>query len=52
MFLLALPPTPPAKQEDDELVLQIVYLFYQLVLHESTRHCIVESSRILIWMIC
>lgn len=36
-----------AKQEDDELVLQIVYVFHQLVLHESTREKTIGDSRIL-----
>ncbi len=36
-----------AKQEDDELVLQIVYVFHQLVLHQSTREKIIKDSRIL-----
>ena len=33
-----------AKQEDDEMVLQIVYLFYHLVLHESTRQTVTLQS--------
>jgi hypothetical protein len=36
-----------AKQEDDEMVLQIVYLFYNLVLHEATRKKVTKQSRIL-----
>ena len=36
----------PAKQEDDELVLQIVYVFHQLVLHDSTRQSLTKESRI------
>lgn len=37
-----------AKQEDDEIVLQIVYLFHHLVLHESTRQQVTKQSRILL----
>ena len=33
------------KQEDDEVVLQIVYVFYQMVFHKETRDVIVESTR-------
>ena len=36
----------PAKQEDDEVVLQIVYLFHQLVLHEPTRVPVISQTRI------
>ena len=36
-----------AKQEDDELVLQIVYVFHQLVQHNDTRTTVVKQSRIL-----
>ena len=36
-----------AKQEDDELVLQIVYVFHQLVQHDATRIPVVKESRIL-----
>ena len=38
---------PTAKQEDDEIVLQIVFLFYQLVVHESSRHSVTKGSCIL-----
>ena len=36
-----------AKQEDDEMVCQIVYVFYQMIFHESTREVIVKETRIL-----
>ena len=36
-----------AKQEDDEVVLQIVYVFYQMVFHKATREVIVKQTRIL-----
>ena len=38
--------TPVAKQEDDELVLQIVYVFHQLVQHNAPRTQIIKESRI------
>ncbi|TPP58871.1 Kinesin-associated protein 3 [Fasciola gigantica] len=34
-----------AKQEDDEIVCQIVHVFYQLVIHEETRSKLVHSSQ-------
>ena len=34
-----------AKQEDDELVLQIVYVFYQMIFHESTREVIIKQTQ-------
>ena len=36
-----------AKQEDDEVVLQIVYVFYQMIFHKATREVIVKQTRIL-----
>ncbi|EEB13642.1 Kinesin-associated protein, putative [Pediculus humanus corporis] len=34
-----------AKQEDDEIVLQIIYMFYQIIRHDSTRnHLILETD--------
>lgn len=39
----------PAKQEDDEVVLQIVYVFYQMVFHKATREVIVKQTRILLF---
>ena len=37
-----------AKQEDDEMVCQIVYVFYQMIFHESTREVIIKQTRILV----
>ena len=34
-----------AKQEDDEIVLQIVYVFYQMIFHQSTREIIIKKTR-------
>ena len=34
-----------AKQEDDEIVLQIVYVFYQMVFHQATRTVIVKETQ-------
>lgn len=36
-----------AKQEDDEVVLQIVYVFYQMIFHKATRDVIIKETRIL-----
>ncbi|XP_066913808.1 kinesin-associated protein 3-like [Clytia hemisphaerica] len=33
------------KQVDDELVLQIVYVFYQMVFHQATRNVIVKETQ-------
>ncbi|ELU10175.1 hypothetical protein CAPTEDRAFT_219515 [Capitella teleta] len=33
------------KQEDDEMVLQIVYVFYQMIFHESTREVIIKQTQ-------
>jgi hypothetical protein len=41
-----------AKQEDDEMVCQIVYVFYQMIFHESTREVIIKDTRILLYYIC
>lgn len=38
-------PLITAKQEDDEIVCQIVYVFYQLIFHESTRTIIIKDTR-------
>ncbi|KFM69323.1 Kinesin-associated protein 3, partial [Stegodyphus mimosarum] len=35
-----------AKQEDDEIVLHIVYLFYQLIYHRTTRDVIIKETQI------
>ena len=37
--------SPLGKQEDDELVLQIVYVFYQMAFHRETREVIVRQTR-------
>lgn len=34
-----------AKQEDDEIVCQIVYVFYQMVFHEATREVIIKQTQ-------
>ncbi|CAF0761376.1 unnamed protein product [Brachionus calyciflorus] len=34
-----------AKQEDDEIVLQIVYVFYQMIFHKSTRDIIIKKTQ-------
>ena len=34
-----------AKQEDDEIVLQIVFVFYQMIFHQSTRDIIIKKTR-------
>jgi hypothetical protein len=34
-----------AKQEEDEIVLQIVYVFYQMIFHKSTREIIIKKTR-------
>ncbi len=39
-----------AKQEDDEMVCQIVYVFYQLIFHEATREVIIKETRILLFV--
>merc|ERR1719266_1591413 len=33
-----------AKQEDDEIVLQVVYVFHQLCVHEETRKFIIQDT--------
>ena len=33
-----------AKQEDDEIVLQVVYVFHQLCVHEETRKYVVQDT--------
>ncbi|MCL4124004.1 UNVERIFIED_CONTAM: hypothetical protein GTU68_007997 [Idotea baltica] len=40
-----------AKQEDDEVVLQIVYVFYQLTRHESTRPRVVMTAEVPAYLI-
>ncbi|CAG5115680.1 unnamed protein product, partial [Candidula unifasciata] len=34
-----------AKQEDDEVVCQIVYVFYQMIFHEVTREIIIKETQ-------
>ena len=34
-----------AKQEDDEMVLQMVYVFYQMIFHQSTREVIIKQTQ-------
>lgn len=34
-----------AKQEDDEIVLQIVYVFYQMIFHKTTREIIIRKTQ-------
>ena len=36
-----------AKQEDDEIVLQVVYVFHQLCLHEESRAFIIKGEETL-----
>lgn len=40
-----------AKQEDDEVVLQIVYVFYQLTRHESTRPQVISTTEVPAYLI-
>ena len=40
-----------AKQEDDEIVLQIVYVFQKLVFLEATRHAIVEQRQAISYLV-
>ena len=35
------------KQEDDEVVLQIVYFFSKMISHDATRSIIIKQTRIL-----
>ena len=34
-----------AKQEEDEMVLQIAYVFYQMIFHQSTREVIIKQTQ-------
>ncbi|KAK6194648.1 hypothetical protein SNE40_000246 [Patella caerulea] len=34
-----------AKQEDDEVVCQIIYVFYQMIFHKSTREVIIKDTQ-------
>ncbi|XP_047491203.1 kinesin-associated protein 3-like isoform X2 [Penaeus chinensis] len=40
-----------AKQEDDEVVLQIVYVFYQLTRHETTRPQVISTTEVPAYLI-
>ncbi|KAK8721272.1 hypothetical protein OTU49_012869, partial [Cherax quadricarinatus] len=40
-----------AKQEDDEVVLQIVYVFYQLTRHEATRPQVISTTEVPAYLI-
>lgn len=39
-----------AKQEDDEIVLQVVYVFHQLCLHEESRAFIIKGSDVVAYL--
>ncbi|KAK6618968.1 hypothetical protein RUM44_003349 [Polyplax serrata] len=43
-ILVALIELLKAKQEDDEIVLQIVYMFYQIIRHDTTRDYLVMET--------
>ncbi|KAF7992867.1 hypothetical protein HCN44_005211 [Aphidius gifuensis] len=43
-ILLSLIELLKAKQEDDEIVLQIIYVFYQISMHESTRGYLIKET--------
>ncbi|XP_034952369.1 kinesin-associated protein 3 [Chelonus insularis] len=43
-ILLSLIELLKAKQEDDEIVLQIIYVFYQIAVHESTRDYLIHET--------
>lgn len=43
-ILLSLIELLKAKQEDDEIVLQIIYVFYQIAMHESTRDYLIKET--------
>ena len=45
MFDIAVRVSSAAKQEDDEMVLQIVYVFYQMIFHQSTREVIIKKTQ-------
>eukprot|EP00118_Oscarella_pearsei_P007156 m.33925 g.33925 ORF g.33925 m.33925 type:complete len:801 (+) comp31926_c0_seq8:57-2459(+) len=40
-----------SKQEDDEVVLQIVYVFYQMAFHKDTRDVIVQQTQVPAYLI-
>jgi hypothetical protein len=39
------------KQEDDEMVLQIVYVFHQMIFHEATRDVIIKKTQVPAYLI-
>lgn len=43
-ILLSLIELLKAKQEDDEMVLQIIYIFYQIAKHDSTRDYLIRET--------
>lgn len=43
-ILLSLVELLKAKQEDDEIVLQIIYVFYQIAKHDSTRDYLIRET--------
>ncbi|KAJ3126935.1 Kinesin-associated protein 3 [Nowakowskiella sp. JEL0407] len=40
-----------AKEEDDEIILQIIYTMYQLLLHESTRNVLLSKTDVVSYFI-
>lgn len=40
-----------AKQEEDSLVLQIIYVFYQLLMHESVRKVVITETQVPAYLI-
>jgi len=41
-----------AKQEDDEMVLQVVYVFHQLCLHNEVRKFIIQDTDAVAYLVC
>ena len=39
------------KQEDDEIVLQIIYACYQLLIHEETRNVLLNETQFVSYLI-
>ncbi|KAJ3007876.1 Kinesin-associated protein 3 [Thoreauomyces humboldtii] len=44
-------PNIAAKEDDDEMILQIIYCGYQLLLHESTRAVLLDETEIVSYLI-
>ncbi|CAH8614297.1 unnamed protein product [Heterobilharzia americana] len=40
-----------AKQEDDEIVFQIIFTFFQLIFHESTRNLMVKTTQAIAYLV-